>query len=171
MPHSRDGLVTAVEGLIGGAVATKVMDPITVYMYDHESAAARRREDEARAGKHVYDVAAERIDRTFGLGLSEEALKRFGWGLHWAIVLGAGVTYAFLRRRRPEVSRFHGMAYGLAFEGVVDQVASTVLGLAARPTAYPWQTHARGVVAHLAYGLAIETVMQGFDRLERRWLD
>lgn len=167
--RSRDGAVfTAVEGLIGGAVATKVMDPITVYLYEHEGAAARRQEDEARQGKHVYDVAAERLDRALGLGLSRDALGRLGWGLHWGIVLGAGVTYAFLRRRRPGVARFHGLAFGLGFEAVVDQALVTGLGLAARPTAYPWQTHARGLVAHLVYGLTIESVLRGFDRLAGR---
>lgn len=166
---ARDGMLTTIaEGLVGGAIATKVMDPITVFMYEHEDPAARRREDEVRAGEHVYDVAARRIDGALGLGLSAEARRRFGWALHWGITLGAGVTYAWLRRRWPAARRLHGAAFGLGFEVLADQVLVTALGLAARPTAYPWQTHARGVVAHVAYGMTIETVLRAVDRLEAR---
>lgn len=37
----------------------------------------------------------------------------------------------------------------------VDQGMNTALGLTAPPRAWPWQAHARGVVAHAVYGLAL----------------
>jgi len=40
-----------------------------------------------------------------------------------------------------------------------DEVLNTVTGLGARPQRYPWQAHARGLVAHIVYGVATELVL------------
>lgn len=40
---------------------------------------------------------------------------------------------------------------------------TTVTGLAASPGDYPWQDHARGLVAHLVYGIVTDTVLRLLD--------
>lgn len=47
---------------------------------------------------------------------------------------------------------------------LVDEAATPALGLTPGPTAFPWQTHARGLAGHLAYGVATETALDVLDR-------
>jgi hypothetical protein len=47
---------------------------------------------------------------------------------------------------------------------MVDELLNPVLGLTPGPLAFPWQTHARGLGGHLAFGLTTELVLEGLDR-------
>ena len=55
-----------IKGAIAGAVATWVMGKVTSTMYRREDRWARRREDDARAGKSSYGVAAEKVGTGHG---------------------------------------------------------------------------------------------------------
>ena len=55
-----------------------------------------------------------------------------------------------------------GLLYGLGPFLLEDELANPVAGFAAGPTAYPWQAHARGFVAHLVYGVVTDTVLNIF---------
>ena len=41
---------------------------------------------------------------------------------------------------------------------------NSVTGLGAKPQDYPWQAHARGLMAHLAYGIATELALNAADK-------
>lgn len=43
---------------------------------------------------------------------------------------------------------------------IEDEVLNPALGFAAGPTKYPWQPHARGLVAHLVYGFVTDAVLR-----------
>jgi hypothetical protein len=43
---------------------------------------------------------------------------------------------------------------------VQDEAVNAATGLSARPGQYPWQAHARGLVAHLVYGLVTDGVLR-----------
>ena len=56
------------------------------------------------------------------------------------------------------LGRYEGLhIVALAME---DEVANPALGLAAPPGRYPWQPHARGLAAHLLYGLVAELALR-----------
>lgn len=42
---------------------------------------------------------------------------------------------------------------------IEDEIANPLLGSAAPPGRYPWTAHARGLVAHLVYGLVTDAVL------------
>lgn len=52
-------------------------------------------------------------------------------------------------------SKRAGFAVATAMEVFVDEGTNTVLKLTAPPQEWPWQAHARGVVAHAVYGVAL----------------
>jgi hypothetical protein len=49
-----------------------------------------------------------------------------------------------------------------------DEIANPSLGFAAPPRRYPWQPHARGLVAHLVYGVVTEMLLQTMTAQPRR---
>ncbi|HEY8368216.1 MAG TPA: DUF1440 domain-containing protein [Thermodesulfobacteriota bacterium] len=150
-------------GALAGGLATWSMGKVTTYLYERQDPDALARE-QAVSGKPTYQVAAEKAARLAGLAPSEADLGRAGQALHWALGIGAGALYGALRRRLPGADAAQGLAFGLAFFLVVDEFLNTALGFAKAPPAYPWQTHARGLAGHLAYGLVAETTLDLADR-------
>jgi hypothetical protein len=153
----------ALKGAIAGAVATWVLDRVTTYMYEHEAGPEREREDRARAGRTAYESAAERVARLLGRELSQEERQRLGVAIHWFLGIGAGVAYGVYGRNVPTFRRAGGGGFGTAFWAAVDEGMVTLLGLTPPPKAFPWQTHARGLAGHLAYGVAAEQTLRVLD--------
>jgi hypothetical protein len=146
-------------GAAAGALATWAMGKVTGYLYQHEDARARRREDSARRGRISYEVAAERLAGLVGRRLRRRQRARIGVGIHWGLGIAAGAAYGALRRRLPGRSRAAGLAFGAAFWLAVDETLTSALALTPGPGAFPWQTHARGLAGHLAYGLVADAAL------------
>lgn len=160
-PQREDSILTdAVKGALAGAAATWVMGQVTSYLYQHEDKGVQDEESEARGGKTAYGTAAEKAAGMVGQELSDDQRKQYGSAIHWALGAGAGAVYGVLRHRVPGAGRGNGLLFGAAFWALVDEGANTALGLTPGPTAFPWQTHARGLAGHLVFGVAAETALQ-----------
>jgi hypothetical protein len=151
------------KGAIAGAVATWTLDLVTTYMYEREAQPERQREDQARRGRSAYESAAEKVGRILGCELSEDGRQRLGVAIHWLLGMGAGVFYGAVGRKIPAFRRAGGGAFGTAFWAAVDEGLNPFLGLTPPPKAFPWQTHARGLAGHLAYGVAAEQTLKALD--------
>jgi uncharacterized membrane protein YagU involved in acid resistance len=154
-----------VRGAVAGAVATWVMGKATSYLYQQESKQASEAENEAREGKTAYGVAAEKAASAVGMELSEEQRKQAGSAIHWALGAGAGAVYGALHDRVPGADAAGGLLFGTAFWLVIDEAANPLLGLTKGPTAFPWQTHARGLAGHLVFGLTANAVLEVMEEV------
>jgi hypothetical protein len=154
-----------VKGAIAGAFATWVMGKVTTWMYEFESDEAKRRENEARGDRTAYEVAVEEAAHAGGVALTDEQRSRGGSGLHWATGIGAGALYAVARRRWPSVAAGRGLPFGTVFFATIDEALIPQLGLTPGPTAFPWQTHVRGLGGHLVFGLATELALEGLEKI------
>ena len=152
-----------IKGAIAGAVATWVMGKVTGVMYQQEDRWVRRAEDDARGGKTAYGVAAEKAARIAGASLDEGQTERLGSAIHWALGIGAGATYAVLRRRFHALGRTAGLGFGTAFWALLDEGVVPALGLTPGPRAFPWQTHARGFAGHLTFGTVADGTLRLLD--------
>lgn len=156
--------VELLKGALAGALATKVMERISLFLYEHEDPAVRRREDEVRQDKPPYLVAADKTAKLIGRPLTEEQKQTLAMAYHWGLGLSAGALYAVLRRRYASLNRTRGLGFGLAFFLLIDEMLNAALRLTPPPKAFPWQAHARGLVAHLAYAVAANTALDALDR-------
>ena len=153
------------KGAIAGAVATYVMGKVTTYMYEHEDREARWREDEARQGSTAYERAAEKAAAAAGTTLEPRRREELGSAIHWALGIGAGAAYAVLRRRVQVLGGAAGTAFGTGFWAFLDEGLVPALGLTPGPTAFPWQTHARGFIGHLTFGTVTDGTLRLLDRV------
>ena len=144
------------DGAMAGVAATWLMGKVTSYLYAHESQRVREREDSARSGATAYEVAAEKIAGLAGKSLSKEQEQRYGQRIHWALGLGAGAAYSLLRDRVPAAALANGLLFGAAFFLLMDEGLVYALGLTPGPSNFPWQTHARGLAGHLAFGVTTD---------------
>lgn len=152
-------------GGLAGAAATWVMGRTTGYLYEHEDRTARKREDAAHGGETADEAAARRVAAVAGRQLSDEARARAALAIPWAIGMGAGALYGALRPRVRAAGAAHGLGFGTAMWLVMDEGANVALGLTAGPAAFPWQTHARGLVGHLTFGVALDSGLRLSDRV------
>jgi hypothetical protein len=153
------------KGAVAGALATYVMNWTTTRLYDQESEAVQKRENEARGGQSAYVNAAESLARSAGWELSDEAKGRGGTAIHWATGVIAGMKYAVFRRHWPAVAAGFGLPFGAAFFLVMDELMNPLLGLTPGPAEFPWQTHARGLGGHFAFGATNEATLRVLDKV------
>ncbi len=155
-------LVNLAIGAVSGLAATWVMGKATTFLYENEDKTARKREDKARGGKSAYQTAAEKVARLAGRRLTKEQGEKAGTAIHWALGVGTGVAYAFLRRRNGG-GLGKGALLGTAVWLLLDEIGNAALGLTPGPKAFPWQAHARGLAGHLVLGLTTEGLMKAAD--------
>ncbi len=152
-----------IKGAIAGAVATWVMGKVTGALYEREDRWVRRAEQDARSGKTSYGVAAEKAAGLAGATLDDNQRETAGAAIHWLLGIGAGATYAVLRRRFNAIGRTAGLGFGTAFWALLDEGLVPALGLTPGPRAFPWQTHARGFAGHLTFGTVTDGTLRVLD--------
>ncbi|WP_219419015.1 DUF1440 domain-containing protein [Pseudonocardia nigra] len=152
---------------LAGYVGTKVMEPVSMKLYQWESEADRAREDAARPGP-PYQIAADKTLRLVGVELEGPARQRAGMGFHYGLAIGWAPVYALLRRTTQLSPVTAGLAAGAAMSLLVDEGITPALRFSAPNRAYPLVTHLRGFAAHLVYGLAVAAVTETAWALLRR---
>lgn len=162
--HGRRSVAAdVVMGALAGAAATWAMGRVTTYLYEHEPRDARRSEDEARGGDTAYAAAVEKAAGAVGVEVTDEQKAAGGQALHWALGMGAGAMYGALRPRVPAAGAAGGLLFGAAFWLVTDEGAVPALGLTPGPTAFPWETHARGLAGHLVFGATADAALNALE--------
>jgi hypothetical protein len=161
---SDDVLNNALKGAIAGAVGVWVMDRLDWFMFDHVDPAARRRTEQVRpGGLDPAHVAAHKLADALGTELSPKQPHPAGVAIHYSLGIGLGAIYGACRERLPVThtsqDALYGMGAGLSLFLAQDEALNQVMGLSARQKDYPWQAHARGLVAHLTLGLVTNTVL------------
>jgi uncharacterized membrane protein YagU involved in acid resistance len=154
-----EAVLVVLAGIAAGVVATWIMTRVTTFMYERENRAAREREDAARGNKTAYEVAAEKGAGLFGKTLTEKQRNRWGLVVHWSLGIGAGILYAAIRTQLESPDLRHGLLFGFVFWLVMDEGMTPLLRLTPGPFAFPWQTHARGLVGHLVFGAVAELTL------------
>jgi uncharacterized membrane protein YagU involved in acid resistance len=79
--------------------------------------------------------------------------------IHYGIGIGPAVLYSIVQDRLPSSGAARGALYGLTIFLTQDEALNAATGLSGRPQDYPWQAHARGLIAHLVYGIVTDAVV------------
>jgi uncharacterized membrane protein YagU involved in acid resistance len=99
-------------------------------------------------------VAAHDLARRAGITLTDGEASALAQAFHIGLGLQCGLQYVILRRSSDMTALTAGLFSGLALYIVVDEVVTPALGWSAPFSAYPRSTHLRGLIAHIALGLA-----------------
>lgn len=154
------------KGAVAGVAATSALVATGETLYRLESEVVKERDATAREGHFasplqkpiakLADVAGRRLDKR-----QEERAAR---ALAWAVGIGGGIAYAIARERMPSVAVGGGLAFGAGAWLLEDELLVPLATGTFHPRRYPWQAHARGLAAHLAYGAAAEASLRAMDR-------
>lgn len=139
-------------GATAGYAASRTMDLATEAFHARQSEASKRREEALLPGG-APTAAGKRIGALLGDAPTERQAEKLGHVLHRAAGVQYGVLVAMVARR-DVAPMLAGLGVGAAAFLLVDEGLNSAT-LTPRPTAYPLQSHLRGVVGHLA--LAVTT--------------
>lgn len=151
--------------MIGGYVGTKIMERVSMKLYELESEEDRKREEEVRPGP-PYEIAARKTTNALGIELPEEQIQALAmYGFHYGLGMGWGPTYTFLRRWTDLNPVSAGLLAGASLSLLIDEGMTPLLGFSAPNRDYPLSTHLRGFAAHLVYGLGVAVAAETLYRL------
>ena len=150
------------KGAVAGAIGVWAMDRVDWYMYERglDTPETRRQTEAARpGGMDPAHVTAKMSADAIGVTLSSPKENPAGLVVHYSLGIMPGMLYGATRDRVDYVGAGRGLGFGLALFVVEDEIANPLLGTAAPPGRYPWTAHARGLVAHLVYGVVTDAVL------------
>jgi uncharacterized membrane protein YagU involved in acid resistance len=172
MPTStapRSILLTMAMGAAPGAIGVWALDRLDWFLYDRMSDADHDRTRAARPnGEPPAEALVTALSAAGGMELSPRTHAAASMATHYTIGIAPAVGYALLRDRLPGHGVARGAAYGALLFALQDEGLNTVTGLGGRPGDYPWQDHARGLAAHLLYGVATEAALNVMEALVER---
>jgi uncharacterized membrane protein YagU involved in acid resistance len=142
------------------------MDRLDWFIFEHEDPRARRRTESVRpGGMDPAEALAGKLAHAVGteLGRAPPHRQPAGLVIHYAVPIGLTLLYRTLRKRSRGVSLGGGALFGATTFLLLDEVINPMLGLAAAPSAYPWQRHVRELTGHVVYGMLAHAVLKRLD--------
>lgn len=161
--------IMALAGAAAGAFGVWALDRVDWFMWNHEDERARAQTTAVRPrGEPPAQALVTKIEKATGNTLSAEAHETTAQVVHYSIGIAPAIGYALVRDKLPVQGVARGALYGAGLFLMQDEVLNTVTGLGAKPQRYPWQAHARGIVAHIVYGVATELALGLLDDVVRK---
>ncbi|MEJ7685400.1 MAG: DUF1440 domain-containing protein [Segetibacter sp.] len=145
---SADLAVGALAGIIGGFALAGAAQ--TIYSLTSPKTIA---EETAIEPRDPFIVLAEKLEKLTGKNLNDRQKKIFEQGAAAALSVTAGVSYALLASKWNLNWLMGGAVFGGLFWAAGDEGILPVLGLAGDNTKYPLEAHARGLAAHVVFGI------------------
>jgi hypothetical protein len=150
---------------IGAAIgygANRMMDQVTGWYLQQQSAASRQREQELVPGGTPVRVG-QQLAAWVGRTATEAEAMQIGSVVHRSLGMTYGlVAAALVRDGTPPLQA--GLLTGITAFLVVDEGLISAV-FTPPPWAYPLESHVRGALGHVAYGLVVGTGLTVAQRL------
>jgi hypothetical protein len=139
-------------GALVGYVASRSMDQATAWFYGRQTDASKQREEELAPGGTLVQLGKQ-LGQAAGRDLTDAQAGRVGLAVHrtLGVLYGMGAAALVKRGVRPMTA---GLTVGTAAWVVVDEGTAI-----SQFTAYPMESHMRGVVGHATLGLAVGVLL------------
>ena len=150
-----------IRGAIAGAAGVWALHEVDKYLVARESLATREATASVRpGGLDPAHLAADRATRAMGMELAHPDQNKAGLAVKYAIGIVPAALLGAFRDRLVGLTAGRGFAFGVTTWAIEDEWAAAQLGLAAKPSRYPWQVHGRGFIGHVVYGLTVDAVLR-----------
>lgn len=155
-------------GAAAGAIGVWALDRVDWFLW-------RRMKPERRAiteavrpnGEPPAEHLVTRASEALGHRIEGKDNKPLSLAAHYAIGIAPAALYALFRDRLPGRGVPRGLLYGGSMFLAQDEGLNAASGLGASPRRYPWEDHARGLIAHLVYGVVTELAVTQLGRRAR----
>ena len=179
VPHESDFFKGLAAGLIGGLVASVVMNQFQALVgklftgveRSHGAQSLQQGSPQHGIGGDLQqqgrdderDDAAMRLANAAAVSVTGHGLTRSekhtaGTALHYAYGISMGAFYGAAAELSPVVTAGAGLPYGASIWAFADEGIVPALGLSKSPAEYPLSIHAYSLASHCVYGLTTEVV-------------
>ena len=166
VPSKANPALTAAMGAIAGAVGVWALDRVDWFLWNRQDPEAKARTKAVRPyGEDPAGVVVSALEDATGRELGDSQHKAAQQLVHYSIGIGPAAAYALVRDKLPGRGPVRGLLYGAGVFLVFDEAVNAASGLGADLRKYPWQDHARGLVSHLAYGVATELALNAMEHV------
>ncbi|VWX53134.1 DUF1440 domain-containing protein [Novosphingobium sp. 9U] len=149
-----DGAAAGALAGLAGAAVMEVFQTYSAALFQPSGSKPPATEQAALSAARLAGAARlRRADRQAG-----------GQAVHYVTGTLAGAAYGALAETAPGVTRWRGLAFGLACATLIDQIAVPLAGFARQPLRYTLRTHLYGLASHAVFGLVTEAVRKGLRR-------
>ncbi len=153
-------------GIAAGALGVWALDRVDWFMWNREDSKTRARTTAVRPkGEPPAQALVSKFEDWTEGHLESATHGTVSQAVHYSIGIAPAIGYALLRDRLPVSGVARGALYGAGLFLMQDEALNTVTGLGAKPQDYPWQAHARGIVAHIVYGVVTELTFNVLEGL------
>jgi hypothetical protein len=153
-------IARVLSGAIAGVGATVIMDAVGTLFWERAMSEADRKKEREIESKFPLTVLGERIASRLALEPVQEVGEQLSTLMHWSIGAGCGALHGLVERRVPMQRAWLGQPIAMSMLAV-DEFGFPAANLCPPPGAFPYQTHARAFVAHVAYGVALALIYEG----------
>ena len=151
-------------GVVAGAIGAWAMDRATWIFQDRQPRPAIERERAAwPEDLDVSHTLGYRLARLAGIAVEKDQPSTLGMTTHYLLGIAPAILYAALRQRDLRFAADRGLVYGFLIFALWDELLSAATRIAGPPRVYPWQAHLRGLVGHLALGLATHIALTALE--------
>lgn len=148
-------------GAFAGQFGRFAMTGTAQLMYNLTST-QKKLEEKSIEPRDPFIVLADKLQDATGIKMSRTQKKLFEKAVLSIIGTGSGIAYAAIARKWNLNWVAGGALFGTLFWLIEDEGMGTALGLVGDNTKYPLEAHARGLVAHIAFGVVTAAVHQLF---------
>lgn len=124
----------------------------------HWTSKEKKRAENKIESRDPLIVLADKLESATGINFSRKKKMLFEQSLITAMSVAGGVAYAALARKWNLHWLAGGALFGTAFWLVEDEGMGTALGLVGDNSKYPLEAHARGLAAHVAFGIVTAAI-------------
>lgn len=178
-PGSRRLWPRLLTGLLAGAAATWIMTNYQVKAEEwlrRASSPARGHNEpgaQSQAPQESHEnstvTVANHLSRALrGRNVSERHKQLAGNLVHYGFGTINGGLFALLGDLLPLRMPLRGLAFGAGLWAAADETTLPALGFSGWWPDYPVSAHARGLAAHLVYGLSLDLVHSGMREIQER---
>lgn len=164
-------LALAVIGFAAGVIGVWALDRADWLMWNRSSAEDRALTTAIRPnGEPPAETLVSKLSYASDTPLDAETHRTASLVTHYAIGVMPTMLYAIFRNKLPVKGLTRGLLYGGTMFAAQDEGLNTLAGLGADPRSYPVSAHARGLVAHLIYGIVAEVAIDGLTAGKQRFV-
>ena len=157
----------AIAGMVGGLIGTIVMIAFQ-NGWSKATASLKDGNNQQQAQQNSQDredatmKAAGKLGHVLGLSLSHEQRKKLGPVVDYSFGTAQGALYgAVTELAGVRGGLLAGVSLGAALFVFADELGTSALGLAGKPSDYPLSSHALALASHMIYGVTTEIARRG----------
>ncbi|MFP2932907.1 hypothetical protein ACLESO_48720 [Pyxidicoccus sp. 3LG] len=145
-------LEVAVAGPVAGLAGGVALRGVASFLYDRTRPEVIEREQQLES-REPFIILARKVAGRLGASLPEEREAQVERAIAYGFSAATGLVQALVARRWRFGWLTGGVLFGTLFWALEDEGMGPLLGLVGDNRKYPWQSHARGLAAHIAFGV------------------